>query len=222
MGAGAKFSQAVVIIVDILFLICALAITAMGIYGLVTATEIEAKTDLLNDLGVQTTAIIVLCGGFVLVLVAVLGLVAILTKKKGCLGVYIGLLVVLTAIQIAGGVVVLAFGSLVTDNVNTFVADKWYDTKNNNTRSGFQDFFECCGWNTTADFVEPYNDTTACPYTTIACKDKLFDLFDEVMTPLGGALAGFGGLQAVALGLVIYLCCKGDMDDDDLSQLTDF
>jgi hypothetical protein len=231
-----KFSTVVVVSVNVLFMLFAMAVTAIGVFALVQTSLIKDQFEFFADLDLTLYPILIVVVGFLLMCTAMLGCLASIKKNKICLTIYAILLAILAIIQLAGGIALFVLKTTVQDKINSTAETEWFNPLNNDTRKNVEKWLGCCGWNgtTEAEFVEPIpedgNSTNIlnCSDYQAAnggentpCKDKMVQFVEKAMIPSASAVIAFAVLQLCALAATIYLRIKGG-DADDVTELSDF
>ena len=132
------------IFVNIMFGLMGVAMVGVGVYGLVRTEELQDESELLASLPIKTAAYAVIAIGAVLTLLSLCGAMGV-RKNKGtrtCLSMYIFILGILVAAQIALAVWIYVSPDGIVDEVR----DEWKDDDNFDEVVAFQNWLECCGF----------------------------------------------------------------------------
>lgn len=167
LSCSAEISKKILIAMNVLFLIFAVIILAVGAYAL------NAENPIYKESGLPTG--IMVLGGLVLVL-AFLGCFGALQENRVLLLLYAVLLVILIICQLAvAGVLLADRGSL-----EEYLKEQWAKASVA-VKKEVQDDFECCGLNS-------YNDANiTCPRTASeACLPLLETEINNRVSLLGG------------------------------------
>jgi len=192
IGCGATCAKIILIIYNIIFLLTGIALIAVGVWlfvsgtipGLITLTYNGTDSALFRN-----SAILLIAMGVFVIVVSVLGFVGAILENTIMLGIYIGLLIIIFCVEIAGGVLAIVFKDQIVYSLTTTLANAlapqlnqsssthYYNLNANGTvcytsDEGYawdyvQITFSCCGienGNTGYQSLTPaYNFQTMCP-----------------------------------------------------------
>jgi len=217
-NAGKKYLY-VLSAVNFLLMLASLALTGMGIYGILEAEQLENQLELLTDMPIEEVAVcICILGG--------LGSVACLAGFKGAstnneklrrflLSLYLFVLFTVMLIQICMCVFLIMYGT--EEVLDDLVKDRWFEEGPQalQRRIDYQDFFSCCGWESIYDSrASGYN--TPCPISDPdPCREATIDYLHSFFFPLAIFGLTLAGLELIAIiATVAVLQAKKKVFDD--------
>lgn len=223
-----KISTYLILAVNVIFMLFAFAVTALGIFSLLETSKIvdefEVLENLNEDITLYPTLITVI--GFCLILTSMLGCVAAIMKGQVCLTVYIILLGVLMIIQVTGASRLILQRDDILSLLETDANTEWHIADRNDTRKHAQEWLTCCGWNSTIDFPEPLklpnNTNTTCmdyfmetqnTVISTGCYFQLSEWIRKATIPTATAILSFVAFQGLALAATIYLRIKKNSEE---------
>lgn len=149
--------------------------------------------------------------GVAVFIVTFLAFIGALKNLKVPLWIYIVVLVLLVAAEIAFGVVAYFF----TDTLDSTMYSFWTDTTlAEESKSTIQTYYTCCGfYNTTDHPVLPCPDNA-----TDGCYSKLVGMVKQYSTFVYAAGFTLIGVEAVLIILSLVLVCKGGPGGKDIEM----
>lgn len=209
----------VLIAVNVLFMLAAIAIIVSAAISYNELTEIRDKADVLKDLNLDVLIQIVLFCGVGMFLVAIIGLIAAIQRLKKLMVLYVVCIFVLLAVQLAMGIVMIIMKK-----------DDVYSSYREDSEAGrvrrhdFQIYKECCGWSYVTE--EFFPERLACiathPTFNSSCGDKIQELIDTKVMPtavvlLVSSLISLLGLIACIVLIMSQKQFKEDLFDNPFS-----
>ncbi|KCV72292.1 hypothetical protein H696_01689 [Fonticula alba] len=189
MSCCSRFSRAMLILINIFFLVAGLGVLGGGIYTLVES----------NRLGIPSSICIgIIVTGSLVFLMSLVGLIGASRKKAGLLWFYFTLCLLVLLAQIAVAVVAYFF----SDQSMEWLEEYGWDKASQETRDYIQDTFECCGFQ---------HNEPGCPVDN-GCGDQMYDTFVAYSTYV--YIAGFVlvGFQVIGLIFTIIVAVSARKD----------
>jgi hypothetical protein len=127
---GAKFAKVILVIFNFIFLCAGLVLIALGIWMLADPTilkPLELVSGAFNSWLLKAAAGLLLAMGILVVLVTIFGLVAAIKENVVMLGIYIALLCIVCAGEIAGGVIAIAYKDAMLLDINNTLYTSLYN-----------------------------------------------------------------------------------------------
>lgn len=190
---GMSIEKFLSIVANIFFLVVGIVILALGSYGLAEINDLQENASLLSSLPLSGIAIAIICFGVVLFVISIVGVVGVVYENKVLLAYYLPIMFFLVMIQFSFTVVVLIFNSKIEDSIDSAILDEWNNPSNEDKVMELQNYFDCCGYDTTTDGV-----VGDCPYTR-PCKDVIIDRINEFWVPITISILVIVILEIVAL-----------------------
>lgn len=200
------------IAVNVLFMLCSIAIIVSSAISWNQLKEIRTKADVLKDLNLDVFVQIVLFCGVVTFLVACLGLAAAIYRLKKLMVVYVVLIFILLAIQLSMGIVMIVMKK--EDVYSSYREDSATGQKR---RADFQVYMKCCGWSYVTE--EFFPERLACiathPSFSSTCGDKIQHLIDTKVKPTAIVLliASIFSLLGLIACIVLIMSQKQKKED---------
>jgi len=162
------------------------------------------NAEVLEDLNMKIIIVVSLFVAGGTVFAAILGLIAVAKRIKKLLMLYVVLVFILFAVQLAMGALLLQLTP--EDALNAFREDSEEGLVR---RESFQNYMECCGWDYLTE--EFFPERVAClalhPTYKMTCRDAVQDFLDTWLTPLGILLLATGSLTLLAVvGSLLVIC----------------
>jgi hypothetical protein len=207
------------IAVNVLFLCAAIAIIVSAAISYDQLSNIRKEADVLKDLNLDVYIQIVLFCGVGMFLTAVLGFVAAIFRLKKLMVLYVVLIFILLAIQLAMGIVLIIMKA--NDVHEAYREDS---LEGQRRRQDFEVYAECCGWSYITE--EFFPERLACiaqhPSYTRSCGDEIQKLIDTKVKPtaivlLVSSCFSFVGLIAAIVLIMSQKQKKEDFFDNPFS-----
>ncbi len=187
-----------------------------GAFLFTKAEELEKDVELLKDLPIKTTSVVILVVGLALAITCAIGAWGALKKQRVLLTIYLFIIFALVLIQLCIGIYLYQYDS--ADTINTLVENKWFEEGEDakNRRVSYQDYFKCCGWNNIYDSRAAGYDTPCTTADPATCKQATLDWLAVFFTPVAVAAITFAVMEFVALTATLVILCQAkDSADDD-------
>lgn len=175
----------------------------VGIVGTVRGQEIEDNAEIMTTWKIKDISLIILISGAGGVGASICGFVGSVKHIPNLLKLFIGLIFLTCIIQIAMGIYM---NTLNLDDQE----EMWFEATSEGyaNRVQFQDYFECCGWNTYTDSVPP-PQSTLCPVTRDqTCSQAAQTFLDDEVLPIAFAALIIALIEAVALTSACFLIMR--------------
>lgn len=173
---------------NFLLMLGSLALCGLGIVGIIYGGQIRERADLLQDLPVETVAwIVMLLGGLAAFGCACGfwgGITTSAKTRRGMLSMYLFILFTAMLMQLCMCIFLYTYESVrVLDDT---VYDKWFEegAPAKERRIRYQDYFECCGWETPYDSRASGYNTPCSISAPISCRDATMDFFEANFQPM--------------------------------------
>lgn len=200
------------IVVNIFFMAAAIAIIVAAAISYDQLKDIRARADVLKDLNIDVFLQIVLfCGGAMFV-TAIIGIVAAVWRLKKLMVLYVVLIFILLAIQLAMGIVLIIMKK--EDVYGPYREDS---PAGQQRRADFEVYMECCGWSYITE--EFFPERLACvaqhPTYTKACGDQIQHLINTKVKPTAIVLlvASLFSLLGLVTAIVLIMSQKQKKED---------
>jgi hypothetical protein len=208
------------ICVNIFFMLASIAIIVAAAISYDQLKDVRTRADVLNSLNLDVFLQIALFCGVGMFLTAVLGIVAAIGRFKKLMVLYVVLIFILLAIQLAMGVVLI-----IMDKNDVYEAYREDSAAGQKRRADFEVFMECCGWSYITE--EFFPERLACiaqhPTYTKACGDQIQHLINTKVKPtaivlLVASLFSLVGLIAAIILIMSQKQKKEDFFDNPFSS----
>lgn len=203
LGCFSLFSKKSLLVLNVIFLIFAIIVIAVGSY------VVQSAVSAITTQGVPVGMIVM--GTFLLV-ISIFGCIAAAKESRKLLGIYAVLLFLILLVQIIIAIVLLTNSKKADD----YVRDGWAGASASQ-QADLQDSFGCCG-------LTNYNETLS-PQTCKAenkntpCLSKISSKFEDNYVALGAIALTFGILQA--FGVILALCLRGGVGQTTYDEQQD-
>lgn len=224
----------VVVIFNFLFLLCGIAVAAMGAYTIFNSEDLSA---LIGDSMLKKGAYLLLAAGGAVILISTVGCFGALTENKCLLVLYFVVLLMTFLVQAVAGIM----GFVFYGQLETYLKSHVEETMNTKYgRKGFnlitlavdkmQMEFECCGFNSPEDWKNAtyFNSSSAVPISccvdmtvndcnkvinnstmyTQGCFPKLLSWVQGNIDIVGGLGIGVALFQLLGLSFTFCLCLR--------------
>lgn len=200
------------IVVNIFFMAAAIAIIVAAAISYDQLKDIRERADVLKDLNIDVFLQIVLFCGAAMFVTAIIGIVAAIWRFKKLMVLYVVLIFILLAIQLAMGIVLIIMKK--EDVYSPYREDS---VEGQQRRADFQDYMQCCGWSyiTEEFFPERLACVAAHPTYTKACGDQIQHLINTKVKPTAIVLlvASLFSLFGLIAAIVLIMSQKQKKED---------
>mmetsp|Transcript_33590 Transcript_33590/g.46967 ORF Transcript_33590/g.46967 Transcript_33590/m.46967 type:complete len:238 (+) Transcript_33590:141-854(+) len=215
----AKPFLVVLTICNAILAIAALGLCGLGLYCLLLAQDVKGTIELLTDMPLVMVAYIIMLIGAISAVACFAGFYGAYTDndKHRRTGLYSFLFFVFAGFLILLCMSIFLYLYGTKQVLNDIVRDRWFEEGQQplEKRIDYQDYFECCGWETPFD-SRASGYSTPCPRSNPeSCLDSTLDFFETNFLPLSlfGLVLGICQFLAV-VATVLVLRAKKKMFDD--------
>lgn len=192
-------AKTIVVIVNVIFIIIGIIIMSLGAWGIEKSDELQNKSAVLKDIPIRSIMVMVTVVGVFIIVTCLMGIIGALKRIRKMLTCYALFLFVLSIMELALGIGILAFN--LADQADKFVEDEWFrETPNQGERiQAVQTFLDCCGWANADD--SGYIPGAQCPFTPPPrpCRDAIVEYINGFFKPIGGVCLTLALLQLIAV-----------------------
>ena len=198
--------------VNILFMAAAIAIIVSAAISYAQLKDVRTRADVLKDLNLDVFLQIVLFCGVAMFLTSILGIVSAIFRLKKLMVLYVVLIFILLAIQLAMGVVLI-----IMKKEDVYQPYREDSPAGQERRSKFEVYMECCGWSyiTEEFFPERLACIAAHPTYTKSCGDQIQHLINTKVKPTAIVLLVSSCFSLVGLIAAIILIMSQKQKKED-------
>jgi hypothetical protein len=200
------------VVVNVFFMCCAIAILVAAAISYDQLKDIRERADVLKDLNIDVFLQIVLFCGSAMIVTSAIGIIAAVFRFKKLMVLYVVLIFILLAIQLAMGIVLIIMKK--EDVYEPYREDSVQGQKR---RSDFEVYMECCGWSYITE--EFFPERLACvathPTYTKSCGDQIQHLINTKVKPTAIVLlvASIFSLFGLITAIVLIMSQKQKKED---------
>jgi len=210
-----NFARGAVIGINVLFLILGLVTVVIGVVGFVKQNQLRQQSSVLSAFNLDTITIIVLVSGLGTCITSLFGLVGAALRIPNLLKLYCAVLLCIIGVQIGMGA---WLDSLSISSLQNDWAEE--DPAGQQRRVAFQNYFNCCGFNTWSDSMGQLY--TPCPLASgapanppLTCAQAAQNFMNTYMFAIAAAAIAIACVELVALVGTCFLIFQGKSKEAD-------
>jgi hypothetical protein len=218
MGKGAKgYTRNILIGTNVFYLACGIIVLICGIVASTSTRDFRESADIFRKTNINAGATTILVCGAVTIFATLIGFAGIAKANLNTMKIYVVLLGVTVAMQIAMG------GFTETRNPDNALSEYWYLETTDQAiaeKQNYQNYLSCCGWRELRDSFGPgqplcefrcYEKPDACPSCLGATEDWIVEKVDPGV--VGGIIVGCIEAAVMTVSCYIIMIMKKDKDD---------
>mmetsp|Transcript_13455 Transcript_13455/g.20174 ORF Transcript_13455/g.20174 Transcript_13455/m.20174 type:complete len:246 (+) Transcript_13455:35-772(+) len=210
------FMSTAIMIIAFLFFLVGFGLMGAGVYILGTSEDMDSETDLLGDLPLITISWVIVIVGAAIGLISLTGMYGGYKQNRPLLTIFFFFLFSSVLIQLCMGIFLFTYAS--EETLDDIVKDTWFEEGSGarNRRIDYQNYFECCGWNSIYDSLASGYNTPCTRSSPISCKEATLDWMDESYVPVAIFAITFACVEFIALSATVVLLGSSKHEEDPL------